>query len=375
METPELASSEYWESDRNDIRLNPRRNIDAAGLLGFLEEERGIRSTVVVATSGSSGGFKFALLSKSAILASARAVVEHCGLRREDVCLAGLSDFHVGGLGIFARAYLTGSRVVPLPDFRWQRCGGPFLEAIARSGVTITSMTPTHLHDLVKAEAPAPTSLRGVFLGGGPINANQVARAIELGWPIWPSYGMSEACSQIATSVEGRIEWLPILPHWDCGSTDNGRLKIRGGALFSGYATRCDGEWRIDTAVDEDGWFVTGDYCEVSGGKVRFLGRADDLVKVSGEWVSLSAIEKAATEVGVSEGVEVAIVAVPDERRGNEIVFVTEIGGGDLLECINRELEGIEKVSRVVEVESLPRTEIGKVDRDTLRRLVVQGGD
>lgn len=375
METTELTSADYWESEGNDIRLNPRRNIDASGLPEFLEKECGVRSTVVMATSGSSGGFKFALLSKAALLASAEAVVNHCDIRKEDVWLAGLSDFHVGGLGIFARAHVAGSRVVSLPDFRWQRDGAPFLEAIRQSRATLTSLTPTHLHDLVRAGAAAPESLRGVLLGGGAIDRDLVARARELGWPTWPSYGMTEACSQVATSVDGTADWLPILPHWECEATTGGRLKIRGNALFSGYASRGSGGWKLDSAVDENGWFVTGDRCELAEQTLRFLDRADDLVKVSGELVSLSSIESTARKVGAAVGLELAVVALPDERRGTEIAVVAEAGGEGLLDRINDDLEGIETVRRIVPVSALPRTDIGKIDREALRRLVIESPD
>lgn len=373
METPGLATAAYWESDEVDIRLNPRRGIDASGLRGFLEKECGVKAAVVMATSGSSGGFKFAVLPKSVLLASARAVVEHCAIRKDDVWLAGLSDFHVGGMGIYARAYVAGSRVETLNDKRWQRDGRPFLDAIVSTGATLTSMTPTHLYDVVKAEEEAPPSLRGVLLGGARIEASLVSRAQKLGWRIWPSYGMTEACSQIATSIDGDCEWLPILPHWKCRLSAGGQLEIRGEALFAGYAERVGDRWRFETARSDGGWFTTGDRCEVSDRHLRFLGRADDLVKVSGELVSLSAVEAVAADC--CGHAPTALIALPDERRGNTLIVFVESSGEEAAEAltkINGQLDGIENVSRIFPVGSLPRTEIGKIDRQALLRMATE---
>lgn len=322
-----------------------------------------------MATSGSTGGFKFAVLPKAALLASARAVVDHCSLGSDDVWLAGLSDFHVGGLGILARAYVAGSRVQQMREVRWRKDGKHFLDEVESAGATLTSLTPTHLYDLVRVGARAPDSLRGVLLGGGPIRSELVERAQNLGWPVWPSYGMTEACSQIATSLDGETIWLPILPAWRCRSASDSRLEIRGEPLFSGYAIRGENGWNFDSARDERGWFLSGDRCEISEGTLRFLGRADDLVKVSGELVSLSAVENAAAESARARGYEIAVTARPDRRRGHEFIAFVGEGAQIALDEINENLNGLERISRLIQIDELPRTEIGKIDRGVLKKI------
>ena len=130
METPDLISPAYWESESVDLRLNPKRPVEAAGLREFLEGELGLRAVVVLATSGSSGSAKFVVLPKAAILASARAVNAHCGLETEDVWLGGLPTFHVGGLGIYARAFCNGAQVAAMAWDSWTRDGAAFLRAV-----------------------------------------------------------------------------------------------------------------------------------------------------------------------------------------------------------------------------------------------------
>ncbi len=359
MDTTDLISPAYWESEALDIRLNPKRPVDADGLRPFLEKECGLRSSVVIATSGSSGAAKFVILAKSALLASARAVNEHCGLNAEDRWLGGLSTFHVGGLGIFARAASNGATVFPMAWDAWTQDGAALIAAIRQSRATLTSLTPVHLSDLVRAGVEAPASLRGVFLGGGRIDPVMVEKARALGWPLWASYGMSESASQIATSTDGATDWLPILPHWETALDGAGRLRIRGEALFSGYATKQPEGWHFDTSRDGEGWFTSGDRVDLREGALRFLGRSDDLVKVSGELVSLSSLSARVAALGWTG----LVVAVPHERRENELVLVIE-GEEDhaVLARFNEGLPPLEHVARVASFARLPRTEVGKLD-------------
>lgn len=370
METTDLSLPAYWESEAVDVRLNPKRPVEAAGLREFLEGEAGLRSAVVLATSGSGGTAKFVVLAKAALLASAAAVNAHCGLGRDDVWLGGLPAFHVGGLGIHARAYLAGTTVAPMRWDAWTRDGVAFLRAARESGATLASLTPTHLWDLVRAEAPCPGRLRGVFLGGGRIDPDLVARARDLGWPLWPTYGMSEAASQVATALEGDGSELPLLPVWEARVDDEGGLLLRGAPLFSGYAASGKTGWRLDPARDGEGWFRTGDRCELCGGHLRFLSRADGAVKISGELVSLPLLEDRLASLGIVG----LVVALPDPRRGHELVLVCETDGGgeEELRRLNEDLPPIERASRVLGLAGLPRTGLGKPDRAAAAELAAR---
>lgn len=368
METNQLGTAEYWHSEGIDIRLNSQLNYDSAGLSHFLSDEQGIRSAVVVATSGSSGEAKFVVLEKSALLASAAMVNEHCEVTDADVWWGGLSTFHVGGLGIYARSVLVGSRVETPQSMVWNR-GAGYGEQLEQAGATLTSLTPVHLHDLVTAGIRSPKTLRGLFLGGGRISDSLVEQSKNLGWPVWPTYGMSEACSQIATSTDGEHESLPVLPGWETRICENsGALEIRGEALFRGYATKSEGRWELFESVQAHCFFTTSDVVELRNNRLRFRHRADDLVKVSGELVSLSKIEQIAREGGQ----EVVVIPLPDARLETRLVAVFQGSRSeavDWLEYHNRKLPRIEQISEVRAVSEIPRTAIGKVNRKELESL------
>ena len=363
MEKTDLTSAEYWDSPGIDLRLNPKRNYQTDGLLTAARHLSGVESAIVLATSGSEGQVKYVVLEKSAMLASAKAVNAHCAIGPDDVWLAGLSTFHVGGLGIYARAHLSGSRIVTMPWDEWKKDGSLFVKACDEGQVTVTSLTPVHLFDLVEHQVKCPASLRGIFIGGGALSQELGSRARELDWPLWTTYGMTESSSQIATSLE-IAPTLPILPICETAiDNQTGRLKIRGEALFTGYLTRSDqtGDWTFDSARDIEGWFTTGDCAELAAGKLKFTGRADDLVKVLGELVSVRKLEQQLSNLGL----KAVVVPMPHPRRGHELYAAIEGGAGELdrAEKFKEDQPELERFTGLIRFEILPTTELGKIDR------------
>ena len=104
METTGLTDAAYWESADVDLRLNPKRSIDDSGLHDFLTGDCGIKAAVVMATSGTSG-VQVCSSSKGVFAELGTLRDQSLWIDQEDVWLAGLSGFHVGGLGIFARLH------------------------------------------------------------------------------------------------------------------------------------------------------------------------------------------------------------------------------------------------------------------------------
>lgn len=263
-----------------------------------------------IATSGTGGELKVVALAHSALEASARGVNGHLQAGAGDVWINPLPLFHVGGLGILVRAALSGAA--------WHGFGpwdaGAFVRAVSECGATLASLVPAQVHDLVRLGLPAPPRLRAVVVGGGAIGRELLERARALGWPLRPSYGCTEAASQVATARgEGDDDWLPLLPHCEARSGDDGCLHISGPSLLTGWLRFGEGApcWEDPK---RDGWQPTRDRGEVRGRTVRVLGRADDLVKIRGELVDIAALERQ-LQVHVTSG-DVCLLIEPDERAG-----------------------------------------------------------
>jgi o-succinylbenzoate---CoA ligase len=334
-----------WSSEQSHVLLNPRLADEERARLERLAERIDLRGHVWIASSGTTGSLKLLALSKRALLASAAAVNERLEATKADVWCCVLPSFHVGGLGMHARAYLTGAR---LSSMSWNS------HAFAASDATLASLVPAQVHDLVSARLTPARRMRAVLVGGGAFDANLCERARELGWPVLPSYGMSECCSTVAVCDV-------LLPHLEASRENDGRLAFRGASLFSGYATE-DGF--VDPKVD--GWFVSDDIGEIDGRALRVHGRRGEIVKIGGETVDLARLDRILDSV--RGDVDAAIVAVSDDRLGSVIhLAATADDTTEIVEQFNARVLPFERIRGVHLVSEIPRTALQKLMRSRLR--------
>ena len=362
-----LAREEFWSSGRNAVLLPEHSSVSETEISAAL----GKAGFVVFQTSGTAGQARFVCHTRAGLLASAEAVNAHLEASNKDVWLCALPHYHVGGFGVFARAYCSNSMAYGL-DGAWS--GGRFVERCVALEVSLVSLVPTQVFDLVEAGHRCPFSLRAVLVGGGHLDARLEERARELAWPIMKTYGLSEAGSQVATQ---HGDDLLLLPHLEAASGADGRLKLRGESMANGYLSAAgSGGWRFAPCLESDGWFQTDDLVELDGRILRFLGRASARVKVLGELVDVEALERAfLTSKSGQQGV--ALVDVPDARCENILVlaYTAEQAGAELaplVHAFNASVAGFERIARLVEIEALPRGALGKVRRGELRERVIK---
>jgi O-succinylbenzoic acid--CoA ligase len=383
-----------WDSSSTTVSANPEWLRSRNKTLAEIERQLPrLDAHVWVATSGTSsdepGRVRWVALSKQAFLASAGAVNAHLAATASDVWAHALPLFHVGGLGILARAHLCGARVVAAVQRRWEPSA--FRDAVAESGATLSALVPSQIHDLVEAGLDSPRSLRAIVVGGARLDPSLYRAARGLGWPCLPSYGLTETCSQVATasleSLSGHAcpASVPVLGHAEIRAGDDQRLWIRAASLLTCYAELAD---RGTRAWDpkRDGWFETDDIGRVAGGEVEVLGRASESVKILGEMVSLPALEDRAwqwaVELGLqaAPGFDLAVVAQPHPRLGHELVLALagqalsperRVEAESSLASFCREaLMPFERIQRVAWVDAIPRTPLGKVQRGLLAKQV-----
>jgi o-succinylbenzoate---CoA ligase len=372
-----------WESSENSVLLNPRWSDAETGELFEVAEtvnqRRGLRGHLWIATSGSTaesvGHIKLVALSKQAFLVSARSVNQFLHATPSDVWLQILPRFHVGGLGVEVRAGLSGSKVVT--DFeKWNP--ERVHKLLAESHITIASMVPTQVFDLVQGGLHSPSTLRAVIVGGGALNESLYQAARVLGWPLLPSYGMTETCSQIATASLATLasEKTPKMPlpqrlgHAEWRQTPEGLLQVRGASLFTCYSQRQKDGRIHDWDPKTDGWFTTEDFVHLEGETVRFAGRKNDFIKIGGEGTSLGRLreifERVAVMMDASVSQQVLLTDAPSERLGSEIHLITTLREkqdfvSQLQENFNREVLPFERIREVRYISSIPRSDLGKV--------------
>jgi len=388
-----------WTSDATELLLNPRLPREERARLerlaarlrhppsSGLRRAAGFGGHVWLATSGTSGPVKLVALGREALLASAAAVNRHLEASARDVWLNVLPLFHVGGLGILARAHLAGARVVGDHDAGGTPAAWSARSFVARAeetDATLSSLVPAQVYDLVRESLRAPPSLRAVVVGGGALPETLHAQARALGWPLLPSYGATECASQIATAAlasleEGRFPPLRLLPHVEAVTDPEGFLRIRSPALFIGYAVSPDPEGAESVALidpKEEGWWTTEDRGSVKDDELRVEGRTSDFVKIGGESVRVPALEAILDELRAERSFagDAALLPVPDERLGHVIVLVHAGAGDDevaaLQAAFNARVAPFERARRTHRLPRLPRTPLGKLMRDDALRAV-----
>jgi o-succinylbenzoate---CoA ligase len=309
-----------WEERGSFMLLNPRMSEGERERV-MAAEFPALENHVWLATSGTGGRLKLVALGRDALEASARAVNAHLGVGAGDRWINVLPLFHVGGLGIGVRAMMAGVDCVELAG-TWEP--GNFVAAVRKCGATLSGLVPTQVHDLVQGGWRAPDCLRAVVVGGGLLSKKLLLEAQALGWPLLPSYGLTEAGSQVATSLPSGAgaEWLPLLPHVEARVDAEGVLELRGSSLLTGWMIFEEGgEVRFEEPK-RDGWFRTSDRAELRGRELRVLGRVDDLVKIRGELVDVGALERVLQE-RVKSGL-VRVRQINSEREGVALEVVAE---------------------------------------------------
>ncbi len=365
-----------WSSDDNSLLLNPRlqpatRKMYEAAWERLVTPH--LKSHVGIATSGSSGAFgKLILLSKKALLTSAAAVNRRFNSNVQDVWLKKLPDFHVGGLGIHARAYLSGAKVFDGASDRWS--AAQFLEECFASGATLISLVPTQLFDLAQIQAKAPAQVRAVIIGGGRLEPELYERATQLGWPLHPSYGMTECCSQIATALNPNDPRLMPLDHVEVKQAEDGRLLVKSDSLLTGQIVfEPSAQW-VDPKSSS--WFATEDRGGVaSDGSLRIEGRLQDFVKIGGEGVVMSRLESQLEKLRAHSRFsgDAAVLAAFDERLGASVAMLAT-GPSDeaqqLFDQFNAAVMPFERARSLHVLAKIPRSDLGKLLRSEALLLV-----
>lgn len=329
-------------------------------------------------TSTSINSFKLIGLSHQALLASAQAANVHLQVGSKDVWLNLLPLFHVGGLGVLYRSTLAGNKCFNLwsPGFKWNPEG--FLTVCQKQAITLTSLVPTQVYDLVQANLTAPACLRAIVVGGARLAPELYHSARQLGWPLLPSFGMTEAASQIATASLESLEKnddvpsLNLLSHISARCDEQEILSISGPSLLDGYylfSEMTSPQW-IDPK-DHNGWYRTQDRAQIHNKQLTILARIDDVIKVRGEIVNLATLRQRVETLKLHLRIqpECTLVAVPDARLGHKIVLVGETNKdcfNDLINQFNQSVLPFERIESYSGPIAIPKNSMGKIQHQAL---------
>ncbi|MES2010502.1 MAG: AMP-binding protein [Pseudomonadota bacterium] len=342
---------------------------------------------LLVYTSGSTGHPKGALHTQAGLLANARASWWAHGMTRDDHVLSVLPLFHVGGLCIQTLpALLAGAQVTLQQRF----APDAWLDACAQAQPTLSLMVPATLRAVLEHPGwPGAdlSSLRGVMAGSSPIPRAYIDAFHARGVPLGQVYGATETGP---VSVVLRLDQAKARPGYAGWPQPEVQVRLADaqgiavadgevGELWLAGANLMQGYWRQPDHPDfRDGWFRSGDLAHRNAdGCIEVVGRSKDMIISGGENIYPAEIENAL--LGLPGVLDCAVVGLPDARWGEvPVAVVVPADGADrdalapeaLRETLALSIARFKLPQRVVLVDSLPRSALGKVLKPQLRAMV-----
>ncbi|HPU12655.1 MAG TPA: AMP-binding protein [Aeromicrobium sp.] len=241
-------------------------------------------------TSGSTGTPKLIRLPHAAMVASAKAAIDRLGGPGQ--WLSALPVTGVGGLQVLVRSVLAGQEPVFLAEYDDLAAA---IDAMG-AGRKYASFVPTQLFRLLRdGQADQLARLDAVLIGGAATSQAVLDQAKAAGVNLVRTYGMTETCGGCV------YDGVP-LDGLKMRIDPDGRIALSGPMVLSGA----------------DPWLVTSDLGEIVEGRLRVLGRADQVAVSGGVNVPLAGVESVLRELpGIDD---VAVVAQPDPEWGQKVV-------------------------------------------------------
>lgn len=321
-----------------------------------------LRHHFILFSSGTTGGdLKGYAISKEALFTNADAVNKHFKLTRADVSGLSLPTYHIGGLSVLARADLLGNKVIDAR--KWD----PEKWSEKMSEVSITTVVPTQMYDLVQRKMKPSKNLRYIIVGGDLLSSGLKDEAMKLGWPVIRTFGMSEVCSQLASAKNPKSDDLEILPIHEVKTDKDQRLLVKTESLFT-LQFKLGKKFEVEFAeelCDKDGFYKTSDRAEIHGNTLRHLGRMGDEFKIAGHLVNFNTLrnELSTYLVKHKQFNQMEFSIQEDARKGKKLVLLTlQKLSPNALDAISKLIAPV-KIDEVQEVSSFERTALGKLKK------------
>ncbi|MGO9697869.1 MAG: acyl-[ACP]--phospholipid O-acyltransferase [Xanthobacteraceae bacterium] len=334
---------------------------------------------VILFTSGTEGVPKGVVLSHRNVLSNVAQAEARIDFGREDKLFMALPSFHsFGFMGGIVLPLISGVPTYFYPSPLHYRTVPELVYGIC---ATYMFGTDTFLAGYARMANPYDfRSLRYIVAGAEPIK--EATRRIYLekfGMRILEGYGVTETSPVLAlnTPMFNKFGTVgKLLPGMQArldkveGVDEGGRLFVKGPNVMLGYL-RADNPGVLEQPPE--GWYDTGDIVSIDEqGYIAIKGRAKRFAKIGGEMISLAAVEALAVELWPNYNS--AVVAVPDDRKGERLILVTDKHSATRadFQAYARSKHASELMSpaQVIVLDKLPLLGSGKPDLQALQKLV-----
>ena len=363
---------------RCDVEVHALDALDEALAMPAPETGEPDSSALLVYTSGTTGAPRAAVHTQANLLANMRIAAQVQQLTAQDKVLTVLPLFHVGGLCIQTLpALYAGASVTLHPRFS----ADATLAALAQERPTLTLQVPATMKALIEHahwRQADLSCLRAVWAGSSVLPDALVRAFLDRGVPLCNVYGATETGPFSIALPAQSAHHHPGSCGWPAAGVDVmlidlqqgiGELLVRGPNVVERY-------WPDQPACDDEGWFHTGDLAtRADDGSYTVVGRARDLIISGGENIHPLEIETALA--GHPAVAECAAFGLPDPRWGEVVAVAVVLRGEAKLSAaaLAQHLEGrlarFKLPRRVFFVEALPRTALGKLQRQALADMAI----
>jgi acyl-[acyl-carrier-protein]-phospholipid O-acyltransferase/long-chain-fatty-acid--[acyl-carrier-protein] ligase len=372
----------YLEDVRKNLTLTDKLTAVAGKLVPGLLAARPdpAKTAVILFTSGTEGEPKGVALSHENILVNIAQVRAHIDLFPDtDVLFNPLPVFHCFGLTVGTLLPLiAGVKVVSHPTPLQPK---EIVRRIRKYGATILLSTDTFINQYARASEDGDLSTLRLAVCGAERLRDETRAFLrrKCGIALLEGYGVTEAAPVIAANqieanhpgtvgrlmpgMQARLEPVEGIP-------GAGELYVRGPNVMLGYM-RPDAPGVI--VPPDGGWYNTGDVVAIDeDGFIAIRGRLKRFAKIGGETVSLAVVENIAAALWPENAH--AAVAVPDGRKGEQVVLVTDAKDADRIELVgwarNHGVSELTVPRRVLVVDAIPLLATGKTDYVTVQKMV-----
>lgn len=325
---------------------------------------------VVIFTSGSTGKPKGVVHTFSSLINSIENGNQILNQQKNDRWLASLPLYHIGGFQIICRSLYNGCAIVIPDSFQTD----DLAKTIFEFNPTHISLVSTQLEKLKYQKVKPVNQLKVSLIGGGFIDDELMFEAEKLGWKPFRVYGSSETASFVTAISADEIKQKPqsvgkSLINVYTKVAEDSEILIKSESLFVKYLNDED-ESNLKLV---DGFYHTGDLGFVDEDGYLFIeARRTDLIVTGGENVNPIEVENAILKI--SRITEVCVFSKPSKIWGQIVAcaIVKEdesINEIMIKENLKKTLAGYKIPKEFIFTNNLPRTSLGKLEREKIRKM------
>ena len=325
-------------------------------------------------TSGSTGFPKCVQLTFNNLFFSAKSADLEINHYTNDLWLASLPFYHIGGFSIITRSFITGCTIL-LPNSLKHKD----LElCIIKYKPSLISFVPTMFRSLIDSINKPWPKLKQIFLGGGPIPTDIIQISKEKKWPISIVYGSTETgsmvsiCSTSNLIDNGISAGLPMEGvRIKIGESDNlNKVIIQSKSVAKSY-------YKADKGLSsklQNSIYYSNDLGKVDGnGNLHILGRGDQIIISGGENISLLQINNLINKKFVE--LDFVSIGIKDEKWGQSYVIIIGSKHEDIEKklkiYVKEQLPKFKRPRQIYKLDYIPRNELGKLQKKEIQKLLM----